>query len=102
MKTQNICTRKAVINTRYGGFGLSDFAIEELAKVGVKYDWSDNSIRTNTELVNLLEKYGTDAISGDYAYLKIIMIPDAENLPEFDVLEYDGIEQIVDSNRIWS
>ena len=92
--------RKVVINRCYGGFGLSLFAEEELKKQNIK--WSTNyEFRENPELIALIEQYGSEVISGEYSNLKIVEIPDKDDLPEYEIDEYDGIEVILDPKRIW-
>lgn len=95
--------RKVVINRCYGGFGISEFAKQELEKRQVEINmWtSEREFRENPHLIYLLEEYGADKISGKYADLKIIEIPDVEDLPEYEIDDYDGMEQILDPKRIW-
>ena len=95
--------RKIVINSCYGGFGISEFAKQELEKRNVKFNtWaSQRELRESPHLIFLLEEYGADKISGKYVDLKIIEIPDIEDLPEYEIDDYDGMEQILDPKRIW-
>lgn len=95
--------RKIVINSCYGGFGISEFAKQELEKRNVKFNtWdSERELRESPHLINLIEEYGADKISGIHADLKIIEIPDKDDLPEYEIDEYDGMEQILDPKRIW-
>ena len=100
IKKRRIIMRKVVINRCYGGFGLSLFAEEELKKQNIK--WSTNyEFRENPELIALIEQYGSEVISGEYSNLKIVEIPDKDDLPEYEIDEYDGIEVILDPKRIW-
>ena len=92
--------RKVVINRCYGGFGLSLFAEEELKKQNIKWS-TNNEFRENPELIALIEQYGSEVISGEYSNLKIVEIPDKDDLPEYEIDEYDGIEVILDPKRIW-
>lgn len=115
---------KIVINKCYGGFGLSDKAIEyygELKNLGLVkeegkyfnltgYDWYvseiieknfffDRSIeRNDSDLVRVVEELGEKA-SGKYAELQIVEIPDDV---KWDIHDYDGMEWIAETHRTWS
>ena len=81
--------KKIVINSCYGGFELSEFAAEQL---GVS-TYDAEHLRDSEELVALIETYGSQAISGECAKLKIIKIPD--NATGWTVEEYDGKETLI-------
>lgn len=88
---------RAVINTCYGGFGLSAFAIDMMEERGYKvnrYDFGsylDNHIdRHNEDLLEVLEILGDDA-NGMCAELTIVEFDG--NVYQID--EYDGYESIV-------
>lgn len=106
---------KVVINRRYGGFELSDIAMEELAK---RKGWLTNrdmynymSLITNNDeelyccdiprddldLVAIVESLGEKA-NGRYSYLKVVEIPDDVN---WYIDEYDGMESITERHRTW-
>lgn len=116
--------KKIVINSCYGGFGLSDKAIEyfgelkNLNLVKTKGGYSDlyghwyymhgeicdenffhdrNIERTDPDLIRVIEELGTDA-NGRFAELKIIEIPDDI---EYDIAEYDGVEWVAEKHRTW-
>jgi len=117
---------KIVINTCFGGFGLSDKAFSKYLKLknfkfkkveekvgertivtlfrdlskGYAEDafFSEYDIpRDDSELVKVVEELGKKA-NGEYANLKIVEIPN-------DVLwyihEYDGREHVAEKHRIW-
>lgn len=86
---------KVVINDSFGGFGLSDKALKML---GVKYDFELESDRTNPRLIEVVEKLGKEA-SGPYAALRVIEIPD--DVKEWYIDNYDGIETIHEKHRYW-
>jgi hypothetical protein len=108
---------KVVINADYGGFSLSDKAIEQLLElgyskgeieknkipegdkyhIGQKY-WGLRDIpRNHPLLVKVVEELGSEA-NGDCATLRIIEIPD--NV-EWVVEEYDGSEWVSEKHRTW-
>ena len=88
---------KVVINTCYGGFGLSAFAINMMEERGYKVtrynfgSYLDSDIaRHNEDLIEVVEILGEDA-NGMCAELTIV---------EFDgnvyrIDEYDGYESVV-------
>lgn len=84
---------KVVINTCYGGFNLSDKAMEML---GIDYSWKIE--RTDPNLVKVVESLGEEA-NGHLSRLKVVEIPDDV---EWFIDDYDGIETIHEKHRIWS
>jgi hypothetical protein len=93
--------QKIVINTCFGGFGLSDKAME-LYKIltGIPpatdlYHWDID--RDNPQLVQIVEQLGTEA-EGRYSELKVVEIPLGV---EWHVHEYDGLEHIAEKHRTW-
>lgn len=105
-------TRKVVINVKFGGFGLSDKAIEmygelkglNLEKRGERY-YSDGEIfysyydinRDDPILVDVVEKL--EKLSwGQLSALKIVEIPEDV---DYTIEEYDGYEHIAEKHRRW-
>jgi hypothetical protein len=117
---------KVVINTCYGGFGLSLEAVRLLASMGHadaaerlrKYDakLADPSLLESIEvkwgplaprmyrmdrddqlLVAVVEQLGEKA-NGDNAELKVINIPDDV---EWEIVEHDGQEHVAEKHRCW-
>ena len=84
---------KVVINRCYGGFGLSEKAMEFL---GVGSEWPDIA-RNDPKLVECVEKLGEEA-NGTYAELKVVEIPDDVN---WEIGEYDGLEWVEEVHRRW-
>jgi hypothetical protein len=101
---------KIVYNACYGGFGLSDKAIQrysDLAGLGLiykgeklnerwelpdgKYWWSSDLSRTDPILIQVIEELGKEADS-NYAKLAIHELP-VGTLYRID--EYDGLETIM-------
>jgi hypothetical protein len=116
---------KVVINSCFGGFGLSDAAFEDLLtrkgvaweKVKDKYDFDAHyeaghagdedyylSYREYTEnradpdLVAVVEQFGND-VNTSYSELKIVDVPDDV---EWFIVEYDGLEHVAEEHRTWS
>ena len=91
---------KVVINTCFGGFGLSDEALaryNELAGTNLEY-WSYKEERNNPLLVQVVEELGAKA-NDTFADLKIVDIPDDV---EWYIHEYDGLESVCEQHRTWS
>ena len=112
---------KIVINTCFGGFGLSDEAVRlygQLAGItlvegpteyGQTYFYTDSFSddnyfcyhdisRADGFLIEAVETLG-NAASGKYAKLKVVEIPDDV---EWQIAEYDGSEHIAEKHRTWS
>ena len=110
---------KVVINTTFGGFGLSEAAIERFFQLnnwvlekkfsdyGVMY-FKDKAIdenyfsefdipRYDPFLVQVVEELQENANS-EFSSLKIVEIPDGI---DFTVEEYDGREWIAETHRTW-
>jgi hypothetical protein len=83
--------RKIVINTCWGGFGLSDAAIERYQELSGSSKSSYYSIeRDDPYLVQVVEELGESA-NGKYSQLKVVEIPDDVN---WYIHDYDGVENI--------
>lgn len=78
---------KIVINKCYGGFSINK---EFRERFGVKWDWDVS--RTDPKLIELLETYGSQAVSGNYASLSIVEVPD--DATDWRLNEYDGWESV--------
>jgi hypothetical protein len=92
--------RKVVINTCFGGFGLSDLArvtIAERKRVKVE-DISEYDLdRDDYDLVTVVEGLGKLA-NGSYAKLKVVEIPADV---QWHIEEYDGSEHVAENHRTW-
>ena len=62
-----------------------------------KYD-NRNAVRTHKDLISLIEEKGSDFVSGEYAELAIVEIPDGVS---FEISEYDGLEWVAETHRTW-
>jgi hypothetical protein len=93
--------RKVVINTRFGGFSLSNEArsMYRDRKGLADADFSMYEIpRDDADLVAVVEQLGKKA-DGDYARLKVVEIPADV---KWQIEEYDGSEHIAEVHRTWS
>lgn len=91
---------KIVINACYGGFGLSEAAMDEYKSLaGVTdpdfYHW--DIPRDSPHLVAMVEEQG-NAIDGWAAELKVVDVPDDVN---WYIEEYDGKEWVAERHRTW-
>jgi hypothetical protein len=82
---------KIVINSDFGGFGVSEKVDSEM---GYKFNYSD---RTNPQFVEIVERLGEEA-NDCSSHLKVIEIPD--NI-EWEIFDFDGQETIVEKGRYW-
>jgi hypothetical protein len=92
---------KIVINTCFGGFGLSESSLEDYKKrKNITdenfYHW--NIPRDCPDLVAMVEEGGTD-VDGIYSELKVVDVPDDAN---WYIEEYDGMEHVAERHRTWS
>ena len=92
---------KVVINDCYGGFGLSDAALDEYkSRKGItdlNFYYYDIA-RDCPVLIDMIEEQGT-AINGFAAELKVVEIPDDVN---WYIEEYDGMEHVAERHRTWN
>jgi hypothetical protein len=91
---------KVVINTCFGGFGLSEAAYEHLGLRwdGYGYDFKEHDKRDDPRLVEVVEKLGSKA-NGRFAELKVVEVPDDV---EWSIDEYDGVEWVAEKHQTWS
>lgn len=88
--------RKIVINTCFGGFGLSKAAQEYLG-IAAERRWHELD-RDDPRLIAVVEHLGASA-NGSYAALKVVEIPDEV---EWEIQEYDGREWVAEKHRTWT
>jgi hypothetical protein len=92
---------KIVINTCFGGFGLSEESLEDYRK---RKNITDENFyhwdipRDCPDLVAMVEEGGTD-VDGIYSELKVVDVPDDVN---WFIHEYDGMEHVAERHRTWS
>ena len=110
---------KIVINTCYGGFGLSDKAIlryAELKRIILYRHLSENHFynspdfteetyfslydipRDSVELVQAVEELKEES-NGGFSKLKVVEVPDDV---DWTIEEYDGLEWVAEVHRTWS
>lgn len=113
--------KEIVINSCYGGYGLSEAAMLRYAELsGFKLfkkksgslnlfyksaDFEENDFfsdysieRDDKILVQVVKELGERA-NGDFSQLKVVEIPDEVN---WEIDEYDGRETIREVHRSWS
>jgi hypothetical protein len=93
--------RKVVINTCFGGFGLSELgrvAIAERKRMKLE-DFNEYELpRDDYDLVVVVEGLGK-LVNDKHAALKVVEIPTDV---EWDIGEYDGVEHVYEVHRTWS
>lgn len=100
---------KVVINTCYGGFGVSKAVYKELGMEWDGYGYPRNedfgidsydylAYRAHPALIAAIEKVGEKKASGDFANLRIVDIPDGV---EWEINKYDGRETVREKSRSW-
>ena len=82
---------KILLNRCYGGFELNDETLKVFEALGV--DDAEDLDRDDPQLIEIAEKFGADKISGEYANLALVEIPDYAT--DWDIIEEDGAETIV-------
>ena len=87
-----------VINSCYGGFDLSDKALDMYKQLSNKSEvYAYELDRTDPILIQVVETLGAEA-DGRFAKLRIIEIPDDI---EWEITEYDGSESVEEVHRKW-
>lgn len=83
-----------VINKCYGGFGLSQKALDML---GMKNFYEKDVLRTDPKLIKVVRALGEEA-NDRFSKLEIIEVPDDV---QWQIEEYDGIEWVAEKHRTW-
>ena len=78
---------KYVVNKCFGGFRVKEDVLKAL---GYGDDWGVK--RDDPRLVDMVEKLGSEAVSGSLSYLEVVEIPDEAT--DWELSEYDGVESI--------
>ena len=102
---------QVVLNSCYGGFGLSKDAIQMLIDkhgldINPDYGHVDNddfgivddnmdAYRMDKRLIDVVKSLGCDNASGDLAQLRIVSVPDdVVDVYGWHISDYDGIDTI--------
>ena len=80
-----------VLNKCFGGFSVSDFAVERLG-IPDKYSFNNYDPLQVDALASLITEYGSEKCSGRSAKLKVVEIPDT--CTDYEINDYDGVETI--------
>jgi hypothetical protein len=116
---------KVIINRCFGGFGLSDKAVERCIELGMTVSDGEEKdaeffhdpgspfgshyyalngyskkFRINPIVIKVVEELSEEA-NGPHAKLKIIEIP-FDSVDGWEISEYDGIESIEEDHQSWS
>ena len=89
-----------VINACFGGFRLSDVAMErycEIKGIAEYAEYEDRIPRNDPALVQVVRELG-DAVNGPFARLAIVWIPDDV---QWTIEGYDGYEHVAEVHRTW-
>ena len=89
--------QEIVINTIYGGFGLSKEA-QKLLKQKTSFNSLFRLRRDNEFLIEVVRQLGRKANSKK-AELKIVTIPDGVS---WQIEDHNGLEWIAEVHRIWN
>lgn len=112
---------KVVINRCFGGFGLSDKAVEACVALGMTVrrededGWADfvcggkfgtwcerehdKAFRCDPRVVRTVEALGDEA-NGSFALLRVVEIP-FDTTDGWDIHDHAGMETIEEDHRIW-
>ena len=108
---------KVVLNSCFGGFGLSKDAIQMLndkhgLNIDSDYGYVDNddfgivddnmdAYRMDKRLVSVVKKLGVKKASGQYSALRIVDVPDdVVDVHGWHISDYDGCESIHQSHWV--
>lgn len=88
-----------VLNKKYGGFALSDKAMQEIRMHGLdvrgQWELARYDMRSEPALIDTVAALGNEA-DGPLAFLNIVEIPDNAH---WEIVEHDGIEVVYWSMR---
>ena len=94
-----VVKRKVVINTRIGGFGLSDRGMQRFAELaGTVPDAICWIGRDDPALVQAVEELGQEA-ADKYCVLKVVELPG--NSRWYVYMGETGIEEVHEEHRVW-
>lgn len=92
---------KVAINRCFGGFSLSNEAVEMCRELGLEISVRprEKEMRAHPTLITVIERLGERA-DGAHADIRIVDIP-FDDVYGWEIDEYDGREKIVESCRSW-
>ena len=99
--------RRIVVNCCFGGFNLSDEAIQryKALKPGVNEEkcWYANDCiaRDDPILLSIIDTIGLEQASGQFSKLAIVEIPDDFPQDGWTIDEYDGNEWVAEKHQRW-
>ena len=102
---------KVVLNSKFGGFGLSKDAVQMLndrfdLDIDSDYGYVDNddfgikddnhdAYRMDHRLISVVQDLGMDKASGQYAALRVVKVPDdVVDIHGWHISDYDGCESV--------
>lgn len=89
---------RILINSAFGGFGLSRAALDRLRElVGQSTFDQYGADRHNPLLLQVFDEMGQGA-AGSFCKLKVVEIPDDV---DYEIEEYDGAEWVAEKHRTW-
>ena len=89
--------KKVVVNKCFGGFGLTDMAMERYKELGGTHECYYDIPRDDKILVQVVAELGPKA-DNSFSKLEVVEIPDDVN---FVITEYDGFEKVEEEHRSW-
>jgi hypothetical protein len=99
--------RSIIVNTCYGGFGLSEQAKTMYLELTKEVERSEHFFvdqdvsRDDPALVRVVTELGIKASSGLHAKLGIVHIPDDVPSDGWIIQEFDGFEFVAEKHRTW-
>jgi hypothetical protein len=99
--------RSIIVNTCYGGFGLSEQAKNMYLELTKEVERSEHFFvdqdvsRDDPALVRVVTELGIKASSGLHAKLGIVHIPDDVPSDGWIIQEFDGFEFVAEKHRTW-
>jgi hypothetical protein len=98
--------KEIVLNTAYGGFRPSHevqtLYLEATKHIPRSKNWyfATDVERDDPVLIQIIRTVGLENAGGPFTKLKIIEIPD--DVLEWDVADYDGVEWVAERHRTWA
>ena len=88
---------KIVINNNYGGFELSDEAMDKLKEKGFTEEEVYDFPRHHPALVEVVEELGKDVNAN---YMSELVVVDVDVKDKYYIYEYDGLEEVYTEETI--